>query len=148
MDNLEQNSIIRETSTVAAGSSLCDQRKDDNEMFKKLKLKVLLKEKSFDIFCAENATVLQLKQEIFSQTDIPAIQQRLIFSGRQLKPDEKQLSSFKIINNSPIHLFPLPSAQAIVAPEVPSIISVFSFLYLIFPPLYYYCIMYCTQLSC
>eukprot|EP01035_Chromulina_nebulosa_P028607 gene28607-37804_t len=117
LNNLEQNSTIRETSTVADSSSF-DQRKDDNEIFKKLKLKVLFKEKSFDIFCAENVTVLQLKQEIFSQTDIPEIQQRLIFSGRQLKPDEKQLTSFKIINNSPIHLFPLPSAQAIVVPEV------------------------------
>lgn len=136
MNNLEQNSIIRETSTVA-DLSLLDQRKDDNEIFKKLKLKVLLKEKSFDIYCAENVTVLQLKQEIFSQTDIPEIQQRLIFSGRQLKPEEKQLSSFKIINNSPIHLFPLPSAQAI-APEVSSTITFFPLLRIFHPYIMHY----------
>ena len=125
LNNLGHDPIISETSAVI-DSAINAQRKDDVDNSKKLKLKVLLKEKTFEVFCADNATVLQLKEEISSQTDIPAIQQRLIFSGRQLKPDEKLLSSFKIICNSPIHLFPLPSAQAIAAPEVPSILIVLS----------------------
>jgi ubiquilin len=90
--------------------------------FKTVKLKVLLKEESFEVSCADNATVLQLKHAIASQSEIPIIQQRLIFSGRQLKPDEKLLSTFKIINNSTIHLFPIPCAKPVVTSEVTSIL--------------------------
>ena len=68
--------------------------------FKTVKLKVLLKEESFEVSCADNATVLRLKHAIASQSEIPIIQQRLIFSGRQLKPDEKFLTDRKLCLSS------------------------------------------------
>ena len=75
-----------------------------------IKLKIILKEKSYEISLAEGATISRLKQTIADKTDIPASRQRLIYSGKLLKHDEKQLSDYKIFNNSLIHLFPMPAA--------------------------------------
>lgn len=57
-------------------------------------------------FCTE------LKAAIAKQTDIPAANQRLIFSGKHLHPDNKVLSDFNIVHESSIHLFPRPVSAA------------------------------------
>jgi hypothetical protein len=76
-------------------------------------LKILHRETTSQISgLTELSTVAQLKHEIEMVTQTPAAQQRLIFSGRPLRPDDKTLKSFNITNGSSIHLFPLPVAQA------------------------------------
>jgi len=67
----------------------------------------------------QDSTILQLKESIAVITTIVPIRQRLIFSGKQLKPDDKTISSFKIIDNSSIHLFPLPEA----VPQIEAVAS-------------------------
>ena len=80
-------------------------------------IKVLLKESSH-IFSSlkPTSTVLELKNAIESKFEVPPARQRLIYAGKQLKPDDKQLSFFKISNNASIHLFPIPLPTAVSVP--------------------------------
>ena len=75
-----------------------------------LTLKVLNKEQAHQIAggLTLQSTILQLKLEIERVIEVPIAQQRLIYAGKSLKPDDKTLASFKVENNSTIHLFPLP----------------------------------------
>jgi hypothetical protein len=77
------------------------------------RIKVLFKERSFDIVgVTAESTVQKLKEKIEKATNVSANVQRLIFAGKNLKPDNQSLSSFKITNNASVHLFPLPPPQA------------------------------------
>lgn len=80
-------------------------------------IKVLLKESSH-IFSNlhPGSTVLELKNAIEAKFEVPPARQRLIFAGKQLKPDDKQLSFFKVTNNASIHLFPIPIPTAVSVP--------------------------------
>ena len=74
-------------------------------------LRILFKEQVHVIQNDEldvNSTIASLKRSIQTVCSISPNQQRLIFSGRLLKPDDKQLSHFKITSGSSIHLFPIP----------------------------------------
>lgn len=77
------------------------------------RVKVLFKEKSFDIIgVTAESTVQQLKEKIEKATNVSANIQRLIFAGKNLKPDNQSLHSFKITDNASVHLFPLPTPEA------------------------------------
>jgi hypothetical protein len=67
-----------------------------------------------------NSTVQELKETILAQLKIPLNQQRLIYCGKPLIPDNKVLSDFKIMNESVIHLFPkqVPPSSATPAPNL------------------------------
>jgi hypothetical protein len=79
-------------------------------------VKILLKESSFEIKNLKaSSTVNDLKAAIFTVTELPAERQRLIFSGKHLKPTENQLSSFRIKDGSTIHLFPIPVVRTIAS---------------------------------
>lgn len=52
-------------------------------------------DKKIPIKVDTSKTVIELKQDIATHTDIPAENQRLIYSGRVLK-DEEQISTYKI----------------------------------------------------
>lgn len=77
-------------------------------------LSVLLKEDKFTVRLSDIAstTVENLKVEVEKATKVPVNLQRIIYSGRPLKPDSALLSTFKIQNESTLHLFPsvLPTA--------------------------------------
>ena len=82
-------------------------------------IKVLHQEKAFDITSlSQQSTVGQLRVAVFNVTQIPVARQRLIFSGKHLKPDEKTLASFKIDHGSRIHLFPLPEVTTVPAAAI------------------------------
>jgi hypothetical protein len=73
-------------------------------------IKILLQDKSIQINTLTiNSTIQQLKEIIQTQLNIPLNQQRLIYCGKPLTPDNKVLSDFKIMNESVIHLFPKQS---------------------------------------
>jgi len=77
------------------------------------RIKVLFKERSFDIVgVTPESTVQKLKEKIEKATNVSSNVQRLIFAGKNLKPDNQSLNSFKITNNASVHLFPLPPPQA------------------------------------
>jgi hypothetical protein len=70
-------------------------------------LKILLPEKTITISSlTTGSTVMDLKEAIKAQINLPPPQQRLIFCGKPLSPDNKLLSELKITNNSIVHLFP------------------------------------------
>jgi hypothetical protein len=78
-------------------------------------VKVLLKEKVYEVGSLNNGTkVSDFKAAVESITSVPASQQRLIFAGKQLKPDVKTLGDFKVTPGGSIHLFPLPVATAAI----------------------------------
>lgn len=73
-------------------------------------VKVLFKEKSHDICnLSDTSTVGELRIVVEAVTSVPSSIQRLIYAGKQLKPDNKLLSEFKITAGASIHLFPLPA---------------------------------------
>lgn len=65
----------------------------------------------FEVNCAADATVLQLKQAAEAGSKLPPDQQRLIFKGRILK-DDQTLESYKIENGSQVHLVKAKAAAA------------------------------------
>jgi hypothetical protein len=74
-------------------------------------VKVLLKEKTFELTGLTNDMQIgAFKSAIQGVTSVQPAHQRLIFAGKQLKPDTKTLGEFKIVAGSSIHLFPLPVA--------------------------------------
>lgn len=78
-------------------------------LINKYELRILYKEKIYEILCLQkSSTVSELKAEICKKTEITPPCQRLIFSGKALKPDDKTLEFFKIENKASIHLFPVP----------------------------------------
>jgi hypothetical protein len=75
-------------------------------------VRLLFKEKVFDIMSptlSELSTVGELKRDVEKQCDVPSNRQRLIFSGRLLSPDDKQLQFFKVKSGSSVHMFPIPA---------------------------------------
>lgn len=74
---------------------------------KSINVIVKWKEASYSINILKNATVLDLKSKIENATDISKDRQRLIFSGKSLKPDNSLLLSYKLVDGSVIQLFPL-----------------------------------------
>lgn len=74
-------------------------------------LKILHKESSHILkSIALDSTVAQLKVAVETLTTTPVSQQRLLFAGKLLKPDDKPLSHFNVYNTASIHLFPIPVA--------------------------------------
>jgi hypothetical protein len=73
-----------------------------------LTLTILYKEKKLSVSVPDrpDTTVLDLKDAIHIITEIPPVQQRLLFAGKRLAPDNRTLSFFKVSVQSPIHLFP------------------------------------------
>ena len=65
----------------------------------------------------KKSTVQQLKEKIEKATNMSANIQRLIYTGKDLKPDNQSLNSFKVTDNVSVHLFPLsvPQASRVVA---------------------------------
>ena len=104
-------------------------------------IKILLKETNLQLpGLSDLTTVGQLKIEIEKLTNVAVNSQRLIFAGKQLKADEKTLKSFNIVENSSIHLFPIPirppeaigenagAAPLAVAVAVPSTMNSLSYM--------------------
>lgn len=60
-------------------------------------------DKKFVISIEASKKVLELKEAIAAQTDVPADRQRLIFSGRVLKDDDL-LSEYKVADGNTIHM--------------------------------------------
>ncbi len=82
-------------------------------------IKIMFKESTHVVTSlSEQSSITELKALLEPVFDIPSNRQRFIFAGKQLKPDDKSLSSFKVYNNASIHLFPLP------APTAPTAVSV------------------------
>ena len=74
-----------------------------------ISIKVLQQETSAIVTgLTTSSTVADLKQAVQKVHKIPVAQQRLIFSGKPLTPDEKPLGSFNIADASVVHLFPRP----------------------------------------
>jgi hypothetical protein len=72
-------------------------------------IKVYFKDKTHVIEGVNGETTIDaLKILITEVVDVPHERQRLIFAGKQLKPDDKTLSFFKVQEGTSIHLFPLP----------------------------------------
>jgi len=72
-------------------------------------IKLFYKEQKIDLQDVSTAiTIAGLKERITIATEVPAARQRLIFNGRQLKPDDRTLQAFGIGENAYIHLFPMP----------------------------------------
>eukprot|EP00601_Ochromonadales_sp_CCMP2298_P027028 CAMPEP_0173292964 /NCGR_PEP_ID=MMETSP1143-20121109/13026_1 /TAXON_ID=483371 /ORGANISM="non described non described, Strain CCMP2298" /LENGTH=151 /DNA_ID=CAMNT_0014232421 /DNA_START=211 /DNA_END=663 /DNA_ORIENTATION=- len=77
------------------------------------KVKVLYREKAHEVAgLGSSSTVGELKRLAETALGVPPPLQRLIFAGKQLKPDEKLLSDFKLGPNASVHLFPLPVPAA------------------------------------
>lgn len=77
-----------------------------------LQLKVHCKERLYELSINSTRTIAQLKQELTTLTELPAYRQRLIYSGKLLRPEDQTLASFHIPNHASIHLFPLPEIVA------------------------------------
>ena len=58
---------------------------------------------SFPLSVSGDDTVLSVKRKIQNKENIPAMEQRLIYSGKQLD-DERTLSDYKIENDATLHL--------------------------------------------
>ena len=97
-----------------------NQPSESNEKQEQYTLKVLHKEKVHTLLgLMEQSSVGQLKIEIEKVTSVEVADQRLIFSGKSLKPDDKTLAFFKVTSNSSIHLFPMPprSERLVIASD-------------------------------
>lgn len=98
------------TNCVADSSSSDDYTQ--GMILKNMKIKVLKGEQSNDITIPIQASVSQLKSLVESVYHVPVAQQRLVFKGKPLRPDEDSLASFNVTNNAVLHLFPLPATSA------------------------------------
>jgi hypothetical protein len=63
-----------------------------------------------------NDTVLRLKKLISGLFDIPVLEQRLIFCGKEMK-DEMNLYEFKLINETFIHLVKVQNEKIEISNE-------------------------------
>ena len=108
IENVTELTEIVPTAPIAAGE-IAVANPIHPEGQGSLSVKILLKEKSFEVSgLSESTTISELKSAVETTTAIPVTQQRLICAGKQLKPDTKKLSDFKISSGCSIHLFPLP----------------------------------------
>jgi hypothetical protein len=116
-NNVDDDEQIVELSTVNILHANSTQNASDE-----FSIKLLCKESSHDIHRLKNeTTIADLKRKIAEITEIPAHRQRLIVSGKPLRPDDKNLAFFKITAETSIHLFPLPEANPVTAStETPS----------------------------
>lgn len=71
-------------------------------------------DKKYDFTVPVSTTVLELKNKIATEADVPAESQRLIYSGRVLK-DQDTLEHYKIKSGHTIHLVKSASARAATA---------------------------------
>lgn len=84
-------------------------------------IKLLCKESSHEIHHLKNeTTITELKRKITEITEIPPHRQRLIISGKPLRPDDKTLAFFKINAGASIHLFPLPEVTPVASTDTPA----------------------------
>ena len=91
-------------------------RKGSGDNREVIRIKVLKGEESKDITVPKLASVGQLKTLIESAYSVPVVQQRLVYKGKPLRPDDGSLSSFQVADGSTLHLFPLP-ANAVQNPS-------------------------------
>ena len=85
---------------------------------KNINIVVKWKESSYNVNISKNATVNDMKTKIENLTEITKNRQRLIFSGKSLKPDSSFLLSFKIVDGSVVQLFPLATAPPVSTPTI------------------------------
>lgn len=72
-------------------------------------IKILLKEQCLHLNgLFDQTTISQFKIEVEKLTNVAVGSQRLIFSGKPLKIDEKTLKDYNIVESSSVHLFPIP----------------------------------------
>ena len=60
--------------------------------------------KTIGISCLKHSSTLDVKQKILEKEGIPIDQQRLIFAGKQLLDDQKNMVDYEIKNKSELHL--------------------------------------------
>lgn len=120
---LSSSAAHAESELVALESgSTMSKANEENGSFH---IKILVKEQHHDVKgITASMTVAQLKLAVEVVTQIPPSQQRLIFAGKPLRPDDKLLSTFNISRSSTIHLFPIP--VAVPAPANQSQTGVFA----------------------
>ena len=86
-----------------------EEEEGDDEENNKITIKILQQEKEIIITnLTINSTILELKEKIQKKNKLNILQQRLIFCGKPLEPNNKILNDFQIKNNTIIHLFPRP----------------------------------------
>lgn len=110
-----ENAIeLTEASTHNNSSTTSDNNNDvQNSLHPTgFSIRILYKEKSYDIHnLTSDMKIYQLKEMITRLLpDLPTHRQRLIMSGKLLKPDEQTLEQLKISNRVTIHVFPLPES--------------------------------------
>mmetsp|Transcript_4386 Transcript_4386/g.8143 ORF Transcript_4386/g.8143 Transcript_4386/m.8143 type:complete len:234 (+) Transcript_4386:152-853(+) len=108
------------TSCVTDSSNTGSDDYTDGMNSKNLRIKVLKGEQSNDITVPIQASVSQLKSLVESVYQVPVAQQRLVYKGKPLRPNEDSLASFNVTNNAVIHLFPLPASATATTPSVTS----------------------------
>lgn len=82
-----------------------------------ISLTVLKGERKLACKASKTCKISELKTIIESISEVPTTQQRLIFKGRSVQPDDKTIDSFNIVDGSVIHLFPIPIAHANAVPN-------------------------------
>lgn len=86
--------------------SINEENEIENDL---IKIKILQQDKIFIINnLTSQTTILQLKERILKEYKINILQQRLIYCGKPLQPNEKILNDFNIKNDCIIHLFIRP----------------------------------------
>mmetsp|Transcript_9621 Transcript_9621/g.15895 ORF Transcript_9621/g.15895 Transcript_9621/m.15895 type:complete len:422 (+) Transcript_9621:50-1315(+) len=106
----ELNPLNNQSTTNEGTAGVGRVVNEDGAIGQNLLLKVLFKEKAHEIHGMKpQSTIAEFKAAIETVLAVPPHLQRLIFSGKPMKPDTKTLSDFKITGGSAtIHLFPLP----------------------------------------
>jgi hypothetical protein len=113
-DEIEMNIESSESADINDKSS--EMKIPDNGFA----IKILLKEQCLHLNgLFDQTTIGQLKIEVEKLTNVAVSSQRLIFSGKPLKIDEKTLKDYNIVESSSVHLFPIPVKDpSAVATEV------------------------------
>ncbi len=84
-------------------------------------IKVLCKERTYEVRgINETTSIMNLKRKLVELSDIPTERQQLIMKGKLLKPEDKTLKFFGVVDKSVVHLFPKPA----VVPSPPVAIPV------------------------
>lgn len=103
----EMTELVLPSAPVLENSETANPMNQNSNRFS---VKILFKEKAYDVEnLADTSTIGELRQGVEAVTMVPPSLQRLIYAGKQLKPDNKLLSEFKITAGVSIHLFPLPA---------------------------------------
>ena len=102
--NLDESEHAAQSSVAGAGAA--EEGVDGAEQ-QQVRLMVLHKEKKVTLYVRSlDSSVLELKSAISAATGVVPERQRLLFSGRLLKPDTLTLTSFKVTPGAILHLFP------------------------------------------